>query len=82
MRKVPVIQADPRWTCRIWVRNALAQLVEDDVLGTEVAMDWNEIEQACVSYVSLKKQQNRFTQTPLLPGVPTKDLIEDRETTP
>ena len=54
---VPLVQYTPEWTCRIWVRDAIALLEADGrSLGTRVT-GWQEIEQAANAYVARKRQQ-------------------------
>lgn len=77
--RVPVVQDNNNWTCRIWVRNALAQLVTDSILGTKVT-DWSIIEKECIAYVERKKKEGRFQKSPMPESVPTFDLLEMKET--
>lgn len=79
LRRVPVIQDDPNWRCRTWVKNALAQITKDRILGTGVA-HWDIVEGECLSYVERKKREGRFQKTPLPEEIPTYDLIEKKET--
>jgi hypothetical protein len=82
LRAVPTVQNDPNWTCRIWVRDALANLAAGvGVLGTS-ATDWTTIENTAKRYVQEKKGQHRFDGQVLwnMNKVPTWDLIENKET--
>ena len=82
LRAVPIVQNDPNWTCRTWVRDALANLVADEgVLGTSVS-DWTTVEITCKRYVREKKDQHRFDGQVQwdMEKVPTWDLIENKET--
>jgi len=79
--RVPVIQDDPSWRCRTWVKNALTQVTKDRILGTGV-LDWDIVERECLSYVERKKVEGRFQKTPTPEGIPTYDLIEKKETAP
>lgn len=78
LQHVPVIQDDPAWRCRTWLRNPLAQLTKDRILGTGV-LDWDTVERLCLFYVERKKREGRFQNTPIPEGVPTYDLIEKKE---
>lgn len=80
LQRVLVIQDDPSWTCRTWIRNALAQVTDDSILGTGV-LDWDTVERECLSYVERKKTEGRFQKTPISETMPTYDLIEKKETT-
>ena len=79
VQRVPVIQDDPSWRCRTWVRNALAQITKDRILGTGV-LDWDTVERGCLSYIERKKKEGRFQKTPIPEAIPTYDLIEKKET--
>ena len=46
---VPIVQDDPSWTCRIWVKDAISALEADrKSLGTRIT-DWTTIEQTILS---------------------------------
>lgn len=60
MRKVPIRQDDPCFNCVEWVRLALAQMELDDLLGTDVKLDWDRIKGKALEYVQEKKRQGRF----------------------
>jgi hypothetical protein len=81
---VPVVQNDPSWTCRIWVKDAIAALEADrKSLGTKVT-DWETLENWAKEYVRAKIDAGRFSG----PGnwdsrfPPTYDLMEDKEIIP
>ena len=81
---VPVVQNDPNWTSRIWVKNAIAALESDrKSLGTRVT-DWETLENGAKDYARAKIDAGRFSG----PGdwdiryVPTYDLLQGRETIP
>ena len=81
---VPAIQDDPSWTCRIWVKDAIAALEADGKsLGTRVTK-WTTIEQNANNYIRQKRQQRRYDGSGSWePGtVPTFDLLENREIIP
>jgi hypothetical protein len=84
LEKVPLVQQDPRWTCRIWVRDAIAALEADGkCLGTRMT-DWQKLEEASKAYVARKRQQKRYDGSGTWqPGaVPTYDLLEEKEVVP
>jgi hypothetical protein len=93
LRSVPLIQGNPNWTCRIWVKEALAKLDADAILEPAPnripqqrgIRDWDAIEQECRRYVAKKKVAGRWSN----PGVaakfnfnevPTYDMLHGRET--
>ncbi|KAK2761648.1 hypothetical protein FQN54_001476 [Arachnomyces sp. PD_36] len=88
LRSVPLIQGDPGWTCRVWVRDALAKLDADTIFDPERRInDWDAIEKECRRYVAEKKAAGRWEMSK--PGVasnlndtPTYDMLQGRETTP
>ena len=84
LEAVPVVQDDPRWTCRIWVKDALEALERDrGCLGAR-RLEWGDVEARAREYVEWKRETGRF-RVPA-PGeelrivVPTYDLIEETET--
>jgi len=82
LRTVPLVQDDKDWTCRIWVRDAIARLAaEKGVLGRSVT-DWATVENTAKQYVRKKKDQHRFDGTVEWDRrkVPTWDLIQKKET--
>lgn len=81
---VPVLQNDPSWTCRIWVRGAIAALEADGrCLGTSVT-SWEKIEKVAKEYIEKKRLQRRYDGSGSwsLETVPTFSLLEDREVIP
>jgi hypothetical protein len=81
---VPIVQNDPSWTCRIWVKNAIAALEADGKsLGTKVT-DWETLENSAQDYVRTKIDAGRFSG----PGdwdpqfAPTYDLMNGMEIIP
>ena len=94
LRSVPLIQNNPNWTCRIWVKEALAKLDADAILEPEPKSnnlqqrgirDWDTIETECRRYIAEKRVAGRW----LNPGVaanfnfnevPTYDMLQGRET--
>lgn len=84
LKNVPLVQGDPAWTCRVWVRDAIAALVADGkCLGTSVT-DWTTVEQACNNYVGEKRAARRYDGSGSWKAgtVPTYDLLERKETIP
>ncbi|PGH02262.1 hypothetical protein AJ80_08887 [Polytolypa hystricis UAMH7299] len=81
---VPREQDNPAWTCRIWVRDAIAALEADGKsLGTRVT-NWQKIEQTAKTYVARKREQRRYdgSGTWKAGTVPTYDLLEEKEVIP
>ncbi|KAF2473575.1 uncharacterized protein BDR25DRAFT_311806 [Lindgomyces ingoldianus] len=84
LAEVPLVQDNPAWTCRIWVRDAIAALEADrKSLGTRVT-DWQRIEQTSNIYIAQKRQQRRYdgSGTWRASTVPTYDLLEEKEVIP
>lgn len=85
LESVPVVQGDPAWTCRVWVREAVAALVQAGALGTRVDLeDWESVERECREYMAGKIQQGRWQvkQEGNFAGLPTVDLITGEEIVP
>jgi hypothetical protein len=85
LQYVPIIQGDPEWTGRIWVRNAFAALVEARAFGTSVnLMDWETVERDCKGYMEGKIQRGRWqaSQEGKYTRLPTMDLITKEELIP
>lgn len=81
---VPMQQPNPTWTCRIWVRDAIAALQGDGkVLGSSMT-DWGRIEQMAKAFVSQKRQERRYDGSGNWQRgtMPTYDMLEDKETIP
>ncbi|KAI1941145.1 hypothetical protein LOZ66_001653 [Ophidiomyces ophidiicola] len=81
---VPIIQNNPEWTCRTWVKDAVASLEADGKsLGIRVT-NWEEIEKTANEYIGTKRQQRRYDGSGpwKLRTVPTFDLIQKKETIP
>ncbi|KAI2084927.1 hypothetical protein LOZ36_004428 [Ophidiomyces ophidiicola] len=81
---VPIIQNNPEWTCRTWVKDAVASLEADGKsLGTRVT-NWEEIEKTANEYIGTKRQQRRYDGSGpwKFRTVPTFDLIQKKETIP
>ena len=84
LERVPLVQQDPAWTCRIWVKSAVAALEADGkCLGTRVS-EWQMIERTANDYVAKKRQEKRFETSGKWPPltVPTYDLLEGKEVIP
>jgi hypothetical protein len=81
---VPIVQDDPSWGCRIWVRDAIAALEADGKsLGTRIT-DWETVEQAAVRYIWQKRQQKRYDGLGSWEAgtIPTFDLLAHQEIVP
>jgi len=79
-----LVQDDPSWTCRIWVREALANLEADGKsIGTHVS-GWDKIEGFCKQYTDKKVASGRFRSeyTGAKSKAPTFDMMEGRELFP
>lgn len=87
LRSVPLIQGDPNWTCRMWVRDALAKLDADTIFEPQRRIhDWDATEKQCRRYVEEKKAAKRWRTSNAgvasnLNGIPTYDMLQGRETT-
>ncbi|KAH0542454.1 hypothetical protein FGG08_003125 [Glutinoglossum americanum] len=84
LENVPLIQNEPNWNCRVWIRDALAALEADErSLGTKKT-DWQIVEHIANWYVQHKKDQHRFDGQVQwdMAKAPTYNLLEDRETIP
>lgn len=83
LSSVPIVQGNPNWTCRIWVREAIQQLGHDGVLGHSKITDWNAIEDACREYAESKFAIHRWRDEPNGRWVPgqtaTYDLLQRKE---
>lgn len=81
LNRVPVVQNDRRWNCRVWVRSALAALEADGKSLGVHQTDWAEIENMARLYVRGKIEENRYGgSVEYLPGSPpTYDMLEGRE---
>ncbi|KAI9751895.1 MAG: hypothetical protein M4579_005852 [Chaenotheca gracillima] len=80
IRNAPVVQDDPSWTCRIWVKNTVAILAAKKcAIGTST-MDWAKIEETARTYVRQKKDEHRFDGMGHYDRkVATWDVIEGQE---
>ncbi|KAI5292611.1 hypothetical protein KEM52_006218 [Ascosphaera acerosa] len=45
LREVPILQGDPRWTSRTWMKDCLAQLARDRVLSYDAVTSWDDVEE-------------------------------------
>ena len=84
VQTVPLVQNDRNWTCRIWVREALAQLNRDGVLGRSKVTNWQAIENKCKQFVASKKAAGRWRDRGKWKDdeTPTWDMLQGRETVP
>ena len=82
LSQVVLVQDDPNWRCRHWVRDGLLALKTDGKsLGT-AQLDWDYLESMVNWFVELKKSQHRFDGQGdwNMMKVPTYDVLEGRET--
>ncbi|KAG9234215.1 hypothetical protein BJ875DRAFT_496045 [Amylocarpus encephaloides] len=82
LSRVVVVQDDPNWRCRHWVRDGVLALKSDGkTLGT-AQLDWDYLESMANWFVELKKSQHRFDGQGNwdMTKVPTYDVLEGRET--
>jgi hypothetical protein len=76
---VPVIQGDPKWTCRSWIASALEAIAKDGkAVGTSM-LDWTKIEEFGRRYVAEKTAANRYKQGDLSGPRPMWDMLENKE---
>ena len=80
VRRVPIVQDDKNWTCRIWVRDALASLDTEGVLGTKVT-DWMKIEEQTKHYAEEKHAVDRWRDPKWdARKTATWDMLKEKET--
>jgi len=82
LSRVTLVQDDPNWRCRHWVRDGVLELKADgNTLGT-AQLDWNYLESTVNWFVELKKSQHRFDgqRSWNTMKVPTYDTLENKET--
>lgn len=79
---VPLVQDDPNWTCRIWVRDALNALVEAGLGKYFKQSTWDDVENTSRWYVQKKKDEGRYRReySGDRSTIPTYDYILSRET--
>ncbi|KAK3299897.1 uncharacterized protein B0H64DRAFT_379386 [Chaetomium fimeti] len=84
-RNTPVVQADPNWRCRAWVRAVLASIKRDGrAVGTS-NLSWAEIEPLARDYVAKKAESGRYGVSQIEnmnQPKPTWDMLEDKEIVP
>ncbi|CAI4216102.1 unnamed protein product [Parascedosporium putredinis] len=76
VEKAEIVQDNPEWTDRSWVKAALAQLAKDGVLGD--VRDWAKIEKESLAFAEKKKSEGRLDAWN--GKAPTYDLTQKRET--
>ncbi|THW87989.1 hypothetical protein D6D15_06286 [Aureobasidium pullulans] len=81
LQNVPVIQNDPEWRCRTWIKNALGELEKDgQVVGT-AQLSWEKIERTARDYVAQKTAAGRYQQEDIIAKPrPMWDMLEEKET--
>ena len=82
-RETPVVQGDPNWRCRSWIKDALGNLAADPrAVGTS-NLDWDKIEEVGRSYIGNKTAEGRYgTAAQLDDPKPTWDLLSQTEVFP
>lgn len=83
LSRVLLVQNDPSWRCKHWVRDAILALKRDrKSLGT-TELDWDHLEATANWFVEFKKRQHRFDSIGGwdMRKVPTYDILERREIT-
>lgn len=81
LRKTPIRQGQPGWSCVSWVKEALKALeVDRKVLGMSV-IGWDKVRNEAMGYCQRKKDQHSFDGQGNfdMAKVPTYDLIEQKE---
>ncbi|KAK3933570.1 hypothetical protein QBC46DRAFT_326314 [Diplogelasinospora grovesii] len=81
LRQVPVVQGDPSWTCRIWVRDAIAALNADG-RALKKPVNWPAVEARGPQYVQEKIAANRWGAGADLSTAPTWDMMKNKEMSP
>jgi hypothetical protein len=83
LRNLPVVNGDPSWRCRTWVRTALAEIARDGTCVGTSELDWNKIEEFARQYIAEKTAAGRYTKAEdMLKPKPTYDLLERKEIVP
>jgi hypothetical protein len=83
LAKVVVIQGNPQWNCRTWLRTAIEELVNAGIVHRK--WDWEELESKALWYVQMKEKEGRFRAVDAGgtfdgTGIPTYDLLRNCET--
>ncbi|KAI9749299.1 MAG: FK506 binding protein proline rotamase rapamycin-binding protein [Chaenotheca gracillima] len=84
--EVPVIQQDPAVNSKTWLRDGMARLEAEGVLGTNFCrgVGWDRVEAIVVDFVRKKKDEGRFRAGQgwrvKIDQTPTFDLLTGRET--
>ncbi|KAK1772794.1 hypothetical protein QBC33DRAFT_442485 [Phialemonium atrogriseum] len=83
LRTIPIIQDDPSWRCRTWIKNALAEMGRDGMAVGTSKLDWQKIEVTARKYVEDKTAAGRYErEVDLAKPRPTWDMIGNRESVP
>jgi hypothetical protein len=83
LAKVEVVQGDPQWNCRTWLRTAIEELMNVGIISRK--WDWDELESKSLWYVQEKEKEGRFRTIDTGgtfdgTGIPTYDLFHNCET--
>ncbi|KAL9099099.1 MAG: hypothetical protein Q9163_005353 [Psora crenata] len=79
-RSIPIIQNDPKWRCRTWVANALAEIAKDANAVGSSELNWQKIEVTARNYVGGKIAAGRYQkEADLMKPSPTWDMLADKE---
>jgi hypothetical protein len=87
LESTPVIQGDPTWRCRHWVKDAVELLRNDGTCLQDSAdlTDWDRIWQFAFDYLQIKKRDGRYRTENVnkySDETPTYDFVHDCEITP
>ncbi|KAI9731453.1 MAG: hypothetical protein M1818_007843 [Claussenomyces sp. TS43310] len=83
LRNLPVVNGDPNWRCRSWVRQALMEIAKDGKCVGTSELNWGAIEAFARQYVNQKTAAGRYVKAEdMLKPKPTYDLLEGKETVP
>jgi hypothetical protein len=83
LAKVEVVQGDPQWNCRTWLKTAIEELMREGIIARK--WDWEELESKALWYVQMKGNEGRFRAVAQGgtfdgTGIPTYDLPQNLET--
>lgn len=82
LKMVPVVQANEKWDCITWLKNALAALDRSGCLETKCP-PWNLVERTAMRYIKSKLAVRRPDgQMSSDSKVTTYDLMEEKEINP
>lgn len=82
LKLVPVVQANEKWDCITWLKNALAALDSSGCLGTKCP-PWDLVERTAMQYMksklAVRRSDGRVSNDA---NVTTYDLMEGKEISP